>query len=120
MFSPRQSAFFMDSKMVSMVASACFCVIPRFDTRMLIKSDLSIRLLQRKAPTPRKSGLILRLTQAQTIAEHGCVASQSDRQLANTPKDFSKRRDLGGELRSARPSRGPADWACSSGCRKSP
>jgi hypothetical protein len=42
MFSPRQSASFIDSKMVSIVASACFCVMPRFDTRMLIRSLFSI------------------------------------------------------------------------------
>src|SRR4051812_25687444 len=47
MFSPRQSASFMDSKMVSMVASACFCVMPRLATRMLIKSDLSIEVSSR-------------------------------------------------------------------------
>src|SRR4030088_695600 len=44
MFSPRQRASFIVSKMVSIVASACFRVTPRFETRMLIKSDLSIPL----------------------------------------------------------------------------
>src|SRR5262245_57835366 len=42
MFSPRQSASFIDSKIVSTVASACFCVTARFETRMLMRSDLSI------------------------------------------------------------------------------
>src|SRR5215472_12049806 len=42
MFSPRQRASFIDSKIVSMVASACFCVMPRLDTRMLMRSLFSI------------------------------------------------------------------------------
>src|SRR6266540_2714279 len=42
MFSPRQSASFIESKIVSIVASACFWVTPRFTTRMLMRSDLSI------------------------------------------------------------------------------
>ena len=42
MFSPRQSASFIESKIVSMVASACFWVTPRFTTRMLMRSDFSI------------------------------------------------------------------------------
>src|SRR6266568_6716016 len=42
MFSPRQSASFIESKIVSIVASACFCVTPRLTTRMLMRSDLSI------------------------------------------------------------------------------
>src|SRR4029453_2302451 len=42
MFSPRQRASFIDSKIVSMVASACFWVIPRLETRMLMRSLFSI------------------------------------------------------------------------------
>src|SRR5712664_2137366 len=85
MFSPRQRASFIDSKMVSIVASACFCVIPRLVTRMLIKSDLSIRSLP-KAPTPRNQGFSSVRPPVQTIAEQRPVASQ----LTNTPTDFTQ------------------------------
>src|SRR5215208_4234098 len=42
MFSPLHRASFIESKIVSIVASACFWVTPRFTTRMLMRSDLSI------------------------------------------------------------------------------
>src|SRR5690242_10480260 len=54
MFSPRQSASFIESKIVSIVASACFCVTPRLTTRMLMRSDLSIGAPEAGATSPWK------------------------------------------------------------------
>src|SRR5919201_1809715 len=46
MLSPLQRAAFIDSKIVSMVSSACFCVSCRFATRMAIRSLFSMRALR--------------------------------------------------------------------------
>jgi hypothetical protein len=35
------------------VASACFCVTPRFTTRMLMRSDLSMLLVSGRVLEPR-------------------------------------------------------------------
>src|SRR5471030_1210586 len=43
MFSPSQSADFIDSKMVSTVVSACFCVSWRLATKIAIRSLFNIR-----------------------------------------------------------------------------
>src|SRR5512138_609782 len=55
MFSPRQRASFIESKIVSIVASACFCVTPRLTTRMLIRSDFSIGTPKAGRPPPQES-----------------------------------------------------------------
>src|ERR1700682_6529143 len=47
MLSPLQRAAFIDSKIVSMVSSACFCVSWRLATRMAIRSLFSMRALRR-------------------------------------------------------------------------
>src|SRR5207237_8445088 len=46
MLSPPQRAAFIDSKIVSMVSSACFCVSWRLATRMAIRSLFSMRVLR--------------------------------------------------------------------------
>src|SRR5438128_3455006 len=46
MLSPLQRAAFIDSKIVSMVSSACFCVSWRFATRMAIRSLFSMHALR--------------------------------------------------------------------------
>src|SRR5712664_4111710 len=46
MLSPLQRAAFIDSKIVSMVSSACFCVSWRLATRMAIRSLFSMRALR--------------------------------------------------------------------------
>src|SRR5947207_12309343 len=46
MLSPLQRAAFIDSKIVSMVSSACFCVSWRLATRMAIRSLFSMRVLR--------------------------------------------------------------------------
>src|SRR3954465_15085932 len=47
MLSPRHSACFIDSKIVSMVSSACFCVSWRLATRMAIRSLFSMHVLRK-------------------------------------------------------------------------
>src|SRR5258708_14180477 len=46
MLSPLHSAAFIDSKIVSMVSSACFCVSWRLATRMAIRSLFSMHVLR--------------------------------------------------------------------------
>src|SRR6266446_10340569 len=59
MLSPLQSAFFIESKIVSMVCSACFWVSCRLATRMAMRSLFSMgvldsgRLLRQKTTTNR-------------------------------------------------------------------
>src|SRR5205085_8001163 len=45
MLSPLQSAFFIESKTVSIVSSACFCVSCRLATRMAMRSLFSMCFL---------------------------------------------------------------------------
>src|SRR5262244_589149 len=90
MFSPRQSASFIDSKMVSIVASACFCVMPRFDTRMLIRSLFSIvgTLPRRTARLGREGGGVA--CGSAHLQNPGRLASWRRQQGAAMPQDFGE------------------------------